>query len=97
MIQNHESVKNDIKLIGIGAKNDAFEVDLYRDTYKVPFPLFKDKELEIHEKLGGPATPFFIIVALNGRGKNKVIYTLLGGFESPKTFFDTILEKTGLQ
>ena len=66
-------------------------------SFKVPFPLFEDKELEIHSKFGGPATPFFAIVELKGHGNNKVIYTLLGGFESPKIFLDTILEKTGLK
>jgi hypothetical protein len=97
MIQANHRAKDDIKLIGIGVQNDSYEIEFYRDTYKIPFPLFEDKELDIHGKIGGPPTPFFIIVALNGRGKNTVIHTLLGGFESPEIFFDTILEKTGLK
>ncbi len=97
MIEAHASSKNQIKLIGIGVKNDSYEIEFYRDTYKIPFPLFEDKELDIHRDIGGPATPFFILLTLKGRGKNKVIHTLLGGFESPEIFFDTILEKTGLK
>ena len=96
-IQAHNLAKDDIKLIGIGVQNDSYEIEFYRDRYKIPFPLFEDKELDIHEKIGGPATPFFIVVALNGQGKNTVIHTLLGGFESPEIFLDTILEKTGLK
>ena len=93
----HDASNRQIKLIGIGAKNDSYEVDFYRDTYKILFPLFEDKELDIHREIGMPATPFFIVLALDGRGKNRVIHTHLGGFESPRIFLDRILQKTGLQ
>jgi hypothetical protein len=96
VIEAHPTAK-DVKLIGIGVKNDSYEIDFYRDTYTIPFPLFEDKELDIHREIGGPATPFFIVVALHGRGENKVIHTLLGGFESPEKFFGTVLQKAGLK
>jgi len=78
-------------------KNDSYEINFYREKYNVSFPLFEDRNLEIHEKFGQPATPYFVVVALNGRGRNKVIHTLLGGFESPEIFYKTILEKSGLK
>ncbi len=86
-----------MKLIGIAATNDAFEVEYFRKTYEVPFPLFKDEDGVVHEQLGMPATPLFIGVKISDDGTNKVFHAQLGGFERADEFLDLILKESGLK
>ncbi|MEN6467105.1 MAG: TlpA disulfide reductase family protein [Syntrophaceae bacterium] len=90
-IESDPALKGRIKIIGIGAGNSQLEVDTYRQRYKVPFPLFPDKEYEVHDLLGQPRTPFFIVVKLQPGGKEKVVSTQLGAYDSPDQFLDTVL------
>jgi len=90
-IESDPALKGRIKIIGIGAGNSQMEVDTYRQRYKVPFPLFPDKEYVIHDMLGQPRTPFFVTVRLQPGGKEKVIATQLGAYDSPDQFINTVL------
>lgn len=90
-IESDPALKGRIKIIGIGAGNSQMEVDTYRQRYKVPFPLFPDKEYQIHDLLGQPRTPFFIVVKQQPGGKETVIATQLGAYDSPDQFLNTVL------
>lgn len=96
MIENHPTARGKIKLIGIGAGNDIFEVDFFGKKFKVVFPLLDDEDYIVHKAFGKPGTPFFVVVRINDDGSSKVVHTQLGGFESPETFFQTVLDKSGL-
>jgi thiol-disulfide isomerase/thioredoxin len=96
MIEKRADLKGKIKMIGIGAKNSAYEVDAYKERYQVPFPLFPDEEMEITEKLGVKGTPTFIGVKVDGKGFQKQFYFGEGGFQDNQKFLTEIIRLSGL-
>jgi peroxiredoxin len=97
MIERRDDLKGKIKMIGIGAKNSAYEVDSYRERYHVPFPLFPDEDMEITEKLGVKGTPTFIGVKVDGKGFQKQFYFGEGGFQDNQKFLTEIVKLSGLK
>lgn len=96
-IEEDPKYRSMVKLIGIGAGNSTFEVDVFRKTYNVPFPLFADADFAIHECLGGVRTPYFIGVKIDDDGSHEIFYSKLGGFEDPAEFFQQMLKLSGLE
>lgn len=86
-----------MKLIGIGAGNSAFEVEVFRDKYKVPFPLLPDEDFSLHKCFGETRTPYFIAIRINDDGSHEVIYSKLGGIEEPKQFLKQMTQLSGLE
>ncbi|HQN18222.1 MAG TPA: redoxin domain-containing protein [Syntrophobacteraceae bacterium] len=97
LINDDSDLKNRIKLIGIGAGNSPFEVDTFRKTYSVGFPLFPDQDFSRHEALGKTQTPYFIVIRVNKDGSHRVIYSKVGSFGEPKSFLEFILKESGLK
>jgi len=77
--------------------NSSFEVDVFKDTYKVAFPLFPDEDFTIHKKIGEVRTPYFFVARIQPDGTHKLIYSKLGGFGDPAVFLETIVKKAGLK
>lgn len=96
-IENDPDLKTKIKMIGIGAGNSPFEVEVFKKTYKVPFPLFSDKDFVIHKVCGEPRTPYFIIVKINDDRSYHIVHTQLGGFPGAEPFLELILKASGLK
>ena len=96
-IENSPDAQGVIKLIGIGAGNDTFEIEFFKNKYDIPFPLFTDGDYVIHEQLGKPNTPFFIAVKINDNETHEVFYTQLGGFGRADEFLNLILKESGLK
>lgn len=96
-IENNEALRGKMKLIGIGAGNSAFEVEVFRDKYKVPFPLLPDEDFSLHKCFGETRTPYFIAIRINDDGSHKVIYSKLGGIEEPKQFLKQMTQLSGLE
>ena len=97
LIEENKKLKEKIKLIGIGAGNSSFEVEIFRKTYRVPFPLFADADFTIHKALGEVRTPYFIGITLNRDGSHKIFFSELGGFESAEEFLQSVLKRSGLK
>lgn len=85
-----------LRLIGIGANNTEFEVKLFRDKYKIAFPLVADERMIAAKALGVWATPTFILVALQGDGAPRVVFTWEGRTAGAEDFFKDIRAKAGL-
>lgn len=96
-IQRRSDLNGKVKLIGIGVKNSAFEVDSFREKYQVPFPLFPDKDMEMTEKLCVKATPTFIGFKLDGKSAPERLFFNEGGFKDNQKFLSEIVQSAGLK
>jgi thiol-disulfide isomerase/thioredoxin len=96
-IQNNSNLKDRFKLIGIGVGNTTFEVEHFRNTYKIPFPLFPDDDFSIHKKIGEVRTPYFIAVGINKDGTHRILYTHPGRLENHDQFINMLLQRAGLK
>ena len=97
LIENNPDIKNKIKLIGIGAGNSPYEVEVYQKTYNVPFPLFPDKDFTIHKACGEVRTPYFMVVKINEDGTHQIVHAQLGGYPGAEPFLELVLKASGLK
>lgn len=96
-IQERADLKAKIKMIGIAATNSAFEAQSFKETHRVPFPVFPDEEQEIAVALGIKYTPTFIGVRVDGKGSQEQFYLLPGAFRDPGKFLEEIIKTSGLE
>jgi peroxiredoxin len=96
MIENNPELKDKIKLIGIGAGNSPFEVQIFKEKYNVPFPLFSDEDFTLHKCFGEVRTPYFVGIKINEDGTHRVFYSKLGEFKGAEQFLKLMLELSGL-
>jgi len=97
LIENNPDIKTKIKLIGIGAGNSPYEVEVFKKTYNVPFPLFPDKDFEIHKACGEVRTPYYIVVKMNEDGTHQIVHSQLGDYPGAEKFLQLILDVSGLK
>jgi len=96
VISEKPALKDRIKIIGIGAGNTPFEVDVFRDKYDVRFPLFSDESFAVHKAVGEVRTPYFFVLRMNAGGSDTVIYSKVGTIQDPNRFLDLIVKEAGL-
>ncbi|WP_051260969.1 peroxiredoxin family protein [Desulfovibrio inopinatus] len=85
-------------VVGIGAGNSDFEVGIFRDEYKIDFPLISDEDFTAYTATGEHGTPhFFLIDMRNGKNRGAILYEHDGVFPDPKEFLDDILAETDLK
>jgi thiol-disulfide isomerase/thioredoxin len=95
-IEKDSKLKGKIKILGIGAGNSAYEVEVFRKKYNVPFPVVPDPDYAAHTLYGEVRTPYFIAVKINENGTHEVIYSKLGGVGDIPAFLDTLKKSAGL-
>lgn len=96
-IAANQDLREKIKMVGIGAGNSIFEANTFKKHYSVPFPLLPDADYKIHDALGQPRTPYFLVVKLNPNGSHSILYSKVGAFGDPKDFLDLLLTKAKMK
>jgi peroxiredoxin len=97
IINQRKDLKDKIKIIGVGAGNNRFEVDVFRNQFNIQFPLFSDESFFVHKTLGEVRTPYFIVIKMNTDGSNRIIYSKVGSIHDANEFLDAILKESGLK
>lgn len=97
MIQANPSLKDQVKLIGIGAGNSAFEVEFFKENYQIRFPLFSDTNFEIHKRIGEVGTPHFVGLKPHKNKGLEIFYSQSGEITDPKAFLETLIRASGLK
>jgi len=95
-IEKDPALKGKIKILGIGAGNSVYEVEVFRKKYGVPFPVVPDPDYEAHKAYGEVRTPYFVAVKISENGTHEVIYSKLGSFGEAKSFLDNLRKLSGL-
>ncbi len=95
-IQENNNLRNRIKILGIGAGNTQFEVNLFKSQYDIKFPLVIDENFKIHKAIGEVRTPYFFVVKINSDGSTKILYSKVGSIQEPSDFLNMIINKAGL-
>ena len=97
LIEKNPDIKNKVKLIGIGAGNSPYEVEVYKKTYDVPFPLFPDKDFEIHNAFGEVRTPYYMVVKMNEDGTHQIVHAQFGDYPGAEKFLELVVKASGLK
>lgn len=97
LVEGDPQLRGRIKIIGIGAGDSPYEVEVYRKTHKTPFPLFPDRDFTIHKAIGEVRAPYFFAVRIREDGTPEVIYSEAGSFGDTRSFLDALLEASGLK
>jgi len=62
LISMNSFCRMNVKMIGIGAGNNDYEVNYFKKYYNVVYPLFPDPTFQVHKILKEPKTPFVFLV-----------------------------------
>lgn len=95
-MQASAQFRDAIRLIGIGVGNTPYEVDFFRQTYDIPFPLFADADFTIHRLIGEVRTPHFIGILTTPTGEHRIFMSESGAGKIPEEFLNEIIEKSGI-
>jgi len=87
--------KGDLKMIGIGAGNSAFEVGIFQKKFAVPMPLLPDEDYTIYDTLGDIGTPYFYLIRIKPGGSLDILFEHQGPYKDEDAFFKTIIQKSG--
>ncbi|MDJ0782155.1 MAG: TlpA disulfide reductase family protein [Desulfosarcinaceae bacterium] len=79
-----------IRLLGIGVGNSPMEVDVFRKTYDIAFPLFSDGDFTIHKQLREVRTPFFLAFRPGDPPPHKLQLAHLGPIDGVDAFVDRL-------
>lgn len=69
VIKEDKNLSKDIKMIGIGLGVQPKDLEVYKKTFKVEFPLFADPKKEVEDKVKGKVkfVPLLLLLDKNSK------------------------------
>ena len=77
-IEKDPGLRANIKMLAVAAGGTHTEVDYFKKSFGVLFPIVADPEYEAHESVGEPRVPFLIFARKDRQGKWVVVNTKVG-------------------
>jgi thiol-disulfide isomerase/thioredoxin len=77
-IEKDSRLRGKVKMVGIAAGNGLHEVEIYKKTYQIPYPVLADPKFDAHAAVGSPRTPFTIWTRKDIQGRDIVVSAHLG-------------------
>lgn len=91
LIEKDASLKKDVKLLGIGIGNTPFEVDVFREKYKITFPLFADDNLQLQRISKDQfRTPTFIAAGIRPGASLKILDVHVGRIKDLAKYLENV-------
>jgi thiol-disulfide isomerase/thioredoxin len=89
-IQKDPKLKGKVKVIGIAIGNNRKEVEIFKNEYKILYPLVTDYDFSSHKALGEPRVPYTMFVKRDVKGENFIINVHKGVIESAVSLMNDI-------
>ena len=86
LFKDDKNLQKDIKIIAIGMGNSPDEIQTYRTSFKVEFPMIPDTDRAIQKKLNINVTPYMAVVDKKG----KVLMNHVGPIDNFDSFVGEI-------
>ncbi len=77
-LEKDPRLRGRVKMIAVAAGNNLHEVEIYKKTYQIPYPILADPKFDAHIAVGSPRTPFTIWIRKDAQGGGIVVSTHLG-------------------
>ena len=77
-IEKDQNLRANVKMLAVAAGGTLTEVDYFKKTFGVLFPILADPEYKAHESVGEPRVPFLIFVRKDSQGRWVVVNTKVG-------------------
>ncbi|MFH0960825.1 MAG: redoxin family protein [Pseudomonadota bacterium] len=94
LLQKVPGLRDEVKMIGVGTGNTPYEVNVFREKFKVAFPLIPDDNFAIQKALSDEIrTPTFLVVKPTAEGKLEIVLTKVGEINESGEFLKRIMAK----
>lgn len=94
LIQKVPGLRDEVKMLGVGTGNTPYEVNVFREKFKVAFPLIPDDNFAIQKALSDEIrTPTFVVVKPTAAGKLEIVLTKVGEIKESGEFLKKIMAK----
>ena len=77
-VEKDRSLRANVKMLAVAAGGTLTEIDYFKKSFRVLFPIVADPEYEAHESVGEPRVPFLIFARKDRQGRWVVVNTKVG-------------------
>jgi len=77
-VEKDRTLRTNVKMLAVAAGGTLTEIDYFKRTFGVLFPILADPEYEAHESVGEPRVPFLIFARKDRQGRWVVVNTKVG-------------------